>query len=192
MAVSSLSNMLERRAPKSQEDLKLKTNATNVERLDTGLTNAEKKVPEMLKDVKRNATIAEKLAISRKTALILDTQEEDLHLGPAPALDQADLILETEDEEEAHPADPDQEAVTDLTPEINIRRITRERATRSIEAPTRREVEAEAQAVEARVIIVPEIEKIMKKTVTRAEVEVEANKIVESTTRQRFMNCKRV
>jgi len=63
----------------------------------------------VLKDVKRNATIAEKLAISRKTALILDTQEEDLHLGPAPALDQADLILETEDEEEAHPADPDQE-----------------------------------------------------------------------------------
>ena len=60
--------------------------------------------------MKRNATIAEKLAISRKTALISDIPEEDLHPAPAPALDQADLIPETEEEvEEAHPADPDQE-----------------------------------------------------------------------------------
>ena len=65
----------------------------------------------------------------------------------------------------------------DLIPETDIRRITRERATRSIEAPTRREVEA--QAAEARVTIVPEIETITTKMATRAEaeVEVEANKI---------------
>jgi hypothetical protein len=143
--------------------------------------NAEKKVLETLKDVKRNAITAENLAISRKTALISDIPEtEDLHLDLAPALDQdqADLILETEEEvEEAHPADPDQEAVIDLIPEISIRRITRKRATRNIEALTRRE--AEARAVEAREIVVPEVEKIMKKMVTKAKVEVEANKIVE-------------
>ncbi len=82
----------------------------------------------------------------------------------------------------------------DLIQEISIRKIIRERVTRSIEALTRREVEA--QAVEAEVIVVPEVEKIMKKMVTRAKAEVEASKIVERElkihTRQRFIHCKRV
>jgi len=43
MAVSLLLNMLARRAPRNPEDPKLMINATNVERLDTGLMNAEKK-----------------------------------------------------------------------------------------------------------------------------------------------------
>ena len=59
--------------------------------------------------MKRNAIIAEKLVISRKAVLISDVPEEDLHPDLAPALDQADLIPETEDEEEAHPANPDPE-----------------------------------------------------------------------------------
>jgi len=70
---------------------------------------------------------------------------------------------------------PDPEAVIDLIPEISIRRIIRKRVTRSTEALTRREVEAEAPAMQARVIVAPK--KIMKKMETRAEaeVEVEAN-----------------
>lgn len=170
----------------------------------------------MLKDVKRNVIIVEKLAISRKVALILDILEEDLHLDLVPVLDpdqaEVDLILEIEEEvEEAHLVVLDLEgknfyeklciyllsiAVIDLIQEISIRKIIRERVTRSIEALTRREVEAQAE--EAEETVVPEVEKIMKKMVTRAkaEVEVEANKIVETElkihTRQRFIHCKRV
>jgi len=70
MAVSLLLNMLARRAPRNPEDLKLTTNATNVERLDIGQMNAEKKAVEKWKDVKRNAITVVNLAISRKTVLI--------------------------------------------------------------------------------------------------------------------------
>lgn len=179
MAVNLLSNMLARRAPKSLEDLKLMINATNVERLDTGLMNAEKKAVEKLKDVKRNVTTVVNLAISRKIALISDTpdldQEEDLHLVPVLDQDQAVLILEIEEEEEAHPVAQDPEVVIDLIPEISIRRITRERVTRSTEALTRREAEAEAQAMEARVIVAPEIMLTKMETRVEVEAEVEAN-----------------
>jgi len=149
-------------------------NATNVERLDTGPMNVEKKEPEMLKDVKRNAINAEKVDTSRKTALISERDpEEDLHLAPAP--DQAAPIPKIEEEEEVHPVVPDPRVVIDLTPEERIRRTTRERATRSTEALTRREVEA--QAKEARVTAAPRKEKIMKRMETRVEVEVEASKV---------------
>jgi len=124
--------------------------------------------------VKRNAITVVNLATSRKTALTSEAPdpdlEEDHHL--APALDQVAPIPEIEEEEEVHPVVPDPEVVIDLTQEISIRRIIRERATRSTEALTREEVEAEAQAMQARVIVAPK--KIMKKMETRVEVEVEA------------------
>jgi hypothetical protein len=62
MTISLLFNWLDKSHPETPKDLRKAINAINVERLDTGPTNAKKKPPEDPREEKKDAITAKKSA----------------------------------------------------------------------------------------------------------------------------------